>query len=290
MASWLRLADRPGAARMGARIARSFDFLGTNSPAGPTYTNGSQRDELEPGSGLKGGRMARAGLGICDAGVTPLMDINRSVPCLSRHWEVPGLSQVALGISESPFADPAEATRPCASPFQWGLVKARPRSVGGGMNCPTCGTETMAGVRWCTICHANLVQPGGGKLASPGKRLAAYVLDVTIPLLALMTTLGIGVGLSSGSLTILLLLGYIGAASRLRHHAAARMDRQIHFGPVLRAWLSLDSLRQGPSGMARQAHEHLRHRLSGSRYGGPAPWGSGAAEGPPASAPFRRRW
>lgn len=49
------------------------------------------------------------------------------------------------------------------------------------MTCPACESVIMDGLRWCSICHTNTVDPHIGRLATPGKRLAAYVLDVIIP-------------------------------------------------------------------------------------------------------------
>lgn len=43
--------------------------------------------------------------------------------------------------------------------------------------CPSCNSEVLAGVRWCSICHSNVINPDLGHLASPGKRLGAYLLD-----------------------------------------------------------------------------------------------------------------
>jgi uncharacterized RDD family membrane protein YckC len=51
--------------------------------------------------------------------------------------------------------------------------------------CPSCHGEVPPGLRWCSICHASLVQSVAGRLAPPGKRLGAYALDVAIPLVAL---------------------------------------------------------------------------------------------------------
>ena len=53
------------------------------------------------------------------------------------------------------------------------------------ISCSSCRNDAPAGARWCPICHANLVQSGVGKLASPGKRFAAYVFDLAIPLVAI---------------------------------------------------------------------------------------------------------
>lgn len=50
--------------------------------------------------------------------------------------------------------------------------------------CPTCGSEVMPGSRWCNLCHFNVLDPNIGKLASPGKRLGAMVLDFVILFLA----------------------------------------------------------------------------------------------------------
>jgi len=47
-------------------------------------------------------------------------------------------------------------------------------------NCPSCNAEIFPGNRWCPICHANLINPLIGRLASPGRRLGAYLLDVVI--------------------------------------------------------------------------------------------------------------
>lgn len=57
--------------------------------------------------------------------------------------------------------------------------------------CPSCSTETAPGWRWCGICHANLVNPAIGRLASPGKRFAAYFLDGMIPMVAFILILAI---------------------------------------------------------------------------------------------------
>jgi len=50
--------------------------------------------------------------------------------------------------------------------------------------CPSCNAEVLAGTRWCGICHSNLVSSKFGRLASPGKRLAAYFLDLMVPIFA----------------------------------------------------------------------------------------------------------
>ncbi len=66
-------------------------------------------------------------------------------------------------------------------------------------SCPGCHTEVSPGLRWCPICHANVLNLAVGKLASPGKRLGAYVLDVVVPIVALLVIFGIGgLGVAAG--------------------------------------------------------------------------------------------
>lgn len=49
-------------------------------------------------------------------------------------------------------------------------------------NCPSCNAEVPAGTRWCSICHTNVMNQGVGRLAMPGKRLGAYILDLLVPI------------------------------------------------------------------------------------------------------------
>ena len=56
-------------------------------------------------------------------------------------------------------------------------------------NCVQCGSEAAAGSRWCAVCHTSIVYPEVGRLASPGKRLGAYVLDLLVPGVALFLIL-----------------------------------------------------------------------------------------------------
>ena len=65
--------------------------------------------------------------------------------------------------------------------------------------CRSCQAEVQPGIRWCTMCHTSLAETGG-RLASPGKRLGAYVLDVVIPFAAIFIMIGVaGAGAASGS-------------------------------------------------------------------------------------------
>lgn len=92
-------------------------------------------------------------------------------------------------------------------------------------SCPLCNAEVAPGSRWCGICRTNVLNPKVGRLASPGRRLGAYVLDLLVPMMALVlvfavagtgaatgTESGMGVGLLLG---IVLFLSYIGWALAL---------------------------------------------------------------------------
>lgn len=66
--------------------------------------------------------------------------------------------------------------------------------------CTACNTELTAGLRWCGMCHAHTVDASIGRLASPGKRLGAYVLDLMIPFLAFFLMFVVaGAGIGTGS-------------------------------------------------------------------------------------------
>jgi uncharacterized RDD family membrane protein YckC len=88
-------------------------------------------------------------------------------------------------------------------------------------NCPSCSAEVAPGTRWCGICRTNVLNPRIGRLASPGKRLGAYFLDLLVTLVVLVLFLifgvvgdgaatgtegGTGVGVLLGNV---LFLGYI---------------------------------------------------------------------------------
>lgn len=66
--------------------------------------------------------------------------------------------------------------------------------------CPSCKSENVPGSRWCSICHTNVINTAIGRLASPGKRFGAYILDGIIPVFALFMITGIsaGIGASAG--------------------------------------------------------------------------------------------
>ena len=66
-------------------------------------------------------------------------------------------------------------------------------------NCPSCNADVVAGSRWCPLCQTNLLNPGIGRLASPGKRLGAYFLDLLVPLVALFLILGVAGGVAGAA-------------------------------------------------------------------------------------------
>ena len=65
------------------------------------------------------------------------------------------------------------------------------------MHCPTCKHEVMAGTRWCPLCRGNVVDPSLGKLSPPFKRLGAYVIEITVFMMAVLL-----VGRSSAILVV----------------------------------------------------------------------------------------
>ena len=65
------------------------------------------------------------------------------------------------------------------------------------VKCPSCNADVPTGTRWCAICHTNVVNPGIGKLASPIKRLGAYIFDLLIPIVALFLIFLIGGGIGA---------------------------------------------------------------------------------------------
>ena len=85
------------------------------------------------------------------------------------------------------------------------------------MQCPTCKHEVMGGTRWCPLCFGNVVDPSLGKLSSPFKRLAAYLIEllllyvtVWVMLLGGLWTLTEEEGATTvGYLGLLLFLAYV---------------------------------------------------------------------------------
>ncbi|MFN2533421.1 MAG: RDD family protein, partial [Pyrinomonadaceae bacterium] len=83
--------------------------------------------------------------------------------------------------------------------------------------CPSCHSEVPAGSRWCSVCHAN-VAGSSTHLASPGKRLGAYTLDIAIPFFAFLLMLGAAGVAKSLGFGFLLLVVYAIWAMRLFAH------------------------------------------------------------------------
>ncbi len=66
--------------------------------------------------------------------------------------------------------------------------------------CSSCNAETVAGARWCGICHANVLDASIGRLASPVRRLGAHFLDIMVPVGAVFTMMMLaGAGGATGN-------------------------------------------------------------------------------------------
>lgn len=91
--------------------------------------------------------------------------------------------------------------------------------------CRQCRAESPVSSRWCAMCHANAGDPGVGRLASPGKRLAAHVADLLIPAVTFVmlggtALMGMATGTSTGagagaSVAVLLFIAYVVWALKL---------------------------------------------------------------------------
>lgn len=68
-------------------------------------------------------------------------------------------------------------------------------------SCPSCNANSRPDSHWCGICRTHLSNPRLGRLASPGKRLGAYLLDGVIPVLVLVFVAAFG-GLFGGLLDL----------------------------------------------------------------------------------------
>lgn len=91
--------------------------------------------------------------------------------------------------------------------------------------CVSCNANLAAGNRWCGICYTHVGNPEIGRLASPGRRLGAFLLDMliaTITWLVAFAVAGVGIfaggeeGLGGGMfLGLLVLVAYTIAALML---------------------------------------------------------------------------
>jgi uncharacterized RDD family membrane protein YckC len=72
--------------------------------------------------------------------------------------------------------------------------------------CPSCNAEIDNGMLWCPLCHAHVIDPRIGFLASPAARLGAFFLD-WLTVIVWLTVSGVLIGISgSGSKMILLIV------------------------------------------------------------------------------------
>jgi len=58
--------------------------------------------------------------------------------------------------------------------------------------CSSCNSDLPAGTRWCPICHINVINPQFGRIASPSRRLGAYILDYLIAGVVALIAYGLG--------------------------------------------------------------------------------------------------
>ena len=57
--------------------------------------------------------------------------------------------------------------------------------------CHSCNADLTPGARWCNLCRAHTMSPRIGRLASPAKRLGAFLLDGILPLVAFAVIFGV---------------------------------------------------------------------------------------------------
>ena len=85
--------------------------------------------------------------------------------------------------------------------------------------CHSCNADLTPGARWCNLCRAHTMSPKIGRLASPAKRLGAFLLDGILPLVALAVIFGVagtaeatdsGLGRTVGNILAFgLFIGYV---------------------------------------------------------------------------------
>jgi uncharacterized RDD family membrane protein YckC len=77
--------------------------------------------------------------------------------------------------------------------------------------CRNCGTPLAPGAKWCGNCHASAIPGVYGTLATPARRLGAYLLDWVIPFVAIGAGAGIvaaathsgeAAGITAGMMTL----------------------------------------------------------------------------------------
>ena len=82
-----------------------------------------------------------------------------------------------------------------------------------------CRVGVLARWRWCPICHVNVVRPAARELASPGTRFAVHVLDLAIPVVAIVVAVAalsgvlgataIGSGIADDAAGVAVILGLL---------------------------------------------------------------------------------
>ena len=89
--------------------------------------------------------------------------------------------------------------------------------------CRSCGAMLAPATKWCGNCHASAIPGVIGTLATPGRRLAAYLLGSVVPVGAVATAFGVAYGvtrdqLMAGFIAAGLAIAYIGWACTLYAH------------------------------------------------------------------------
>jgi uncharacterized RDD family membrane protein YckC len=74
--------------------------------------------------------------------------------------------------------------------------------------CTACGGGYPAGSRYCPICHASVLPGLPGVLASPAKRLAAHLIDMFLPMCAVIALGGWSAYTGHGGLFVVAMVGY----------------------------------------------------------------------------------
>jgi len=101
-----------------------------------------------------------------------------------------------LGADDCPSCgaavESAVGTRTAAPPS----VPPTSPTAGPAPACPSCSSQVVPGTRWCPICRTNVQNIHFGRLGSPGRRLAAYVLDIGMPWVAIGVAAAIGAAVS----------------------------------------------------------------------------------------------
>src|SRR5690606_34270608 len=63
--------------------------------------------------------------------------------------------------------------------------------------CVVCSTQNAPWSLWCVRCRAHLTHPNAGRLASPGRRLAAEVLELVVVVVMVLISYAVAESLAS---------------------------------------------------------------------------------------------